>query len=497
VPVPEPQPLPQPGTPPAAPNLLRIALSGDSWQEAPRYVVLLDGVQQGGERAVQASREAGEQEMITLSGDFASHSAAVTIRFLNDAWGGNAGADRNLYVEGMWLDGVNQGKTASLLQNGDAVFQIAPAPVPAPADTRALAISLSGQSWAGQPIAIVLVDGQERFRGEIAAQHGQSTEWHALGDVSRTKAHDITVRFSNDAWGGHAAADRNLYIDALFADGVPFGSTGELLINGDFNVHLAAVSAQPVPQPIPQPIPQPVPQPVPPPMTPVAVPNLLKIALSGDSWQEAPRYLILINGVQQGGEGTVHASHAAGANEVLTLAGDFSNHTAAVTIRFVNDAWGGHAGADRNLYVEGIWLDGVNQGKTASLLQNGDAVFQIAPGPPVVQSQGAGPDSLRVMISQDAWQGDARFLLLVDGVQMGGEHAAQASRAVGEAEIWELRGNFIGSQPNQLAVRFLNDGWGGDASQDRNLYVEHLALNGSDLHAQASLFGAGDAVFGF
>ena len=167
----------------------------------------------------------------------------------------------------------------------DPTFAIAapgrlPPAAPQPnGDMQALTVSLSGQAWEGNPIAIILVDGQERFRGEITAAHGRATELHALGDISRATAHDITIRFSNDAWGGNAGADRNLYIDSLSAGGVAFGSSGELLSNGDFNVHLPAVVPVPEPQPLPQP------------GTLLAAPNLQRIALSGDSWQEVSRYL--------------------------------------------------------------------------------------------------------------------------------------------------------------------------------------------------------------
>ena len=411
----------------------------------------------------------------------------------------------------------------------------APGTVPAaqPGDSRALSITLSGQSWAGNPIAIVLIDGQERFRGEITAEHGLATELHALGNVSRAAEHIVTIRFANDAWGGTADTDRNLFIDGLLADGQFFGAAGALLRNGDFEVRLPAIAPVPTqvaPAPPPQaalaPPPQAAPETVPPaqaaPETvppaivsaPVLTPpaeivlppalNLLRIALSGDSWQEAPRYLVMLDGVQQGGQAVVHASRAAGEQEMITLAGNFASHAATVTIRFLNDAWGGNPAADRNLYIEGLWLDGVAQGMSASLLHNGDANFRIVPAPvpdpSIAYSLGNGPDSLRLKISGDAFEGHARFLLLVDGVQMGGEQEALAVHAAGESQIWELRGHFTDGANaglHQLGVRFLNDAWGGDATRDRNLYIESVTLNGSEQHVQIPLYVSGDAFLIF
>ena len=42
-----------------------------------------------------------------------------------------------------------------------------------------------------------------------------------------------------------------------------------------------------------------------------------------------------------------------------------------------------------------------------------------------------------------------------------------------------------------MAVQFLNDAWGGNSSLDRNLYVEHLTINGHDFAGDAAVNSAG------
>ncbi|MDB5379087.1 MAG: peptidase and matrixin and adamalysin, partial [Rubritepida sp.] len=158
------------------------------------------------------------------------------------------------------------------------------------------------------------------------------------------------------------------------------------------------------------------------------------------------------------------------------------------TVQFLNDAWGGTSDTDRNLHVESVLVNGAATGQQQTLFTAGEATFSFGHDVPT-------PDVLRVSVSEDAWGGDAAFLLFVDGVQMG-QHVATASHAAGEASVLEFHGDF-GGGGHELAVRFLNDAWGGTAGTDRNLYVEKVELNGADQHHQAALMTSGDAIFAF
>jgi hypothetical protein len=74
-----------------------------------------------------------------------------------------------------------------------------------------------------------------------------------------------------------------------------------------------------------------------------------------------------VDGAAQPATFTAHASHAAGAVDDITITGDFGTQgPGTIDINFINDAWGGSADADRNLYVQSIDVNGVHfQGNTA------------------------------------------------------------------------------------------------------------------------------------
>lgn len=83
-----------------------------------------DDVRVCGLQTATALHSAGQSQAITISGiaeRFAPHDIAVT--FLNDAWGGTAATDRNLYVSGIQFDGVAVANSAAaLLGNGAQHF---------------------------------------------------------------------------------------------------------------------------------------------------------------------------------------------------------------------------------------------------------------------------------------------------------------------------------------------------------------------------------------
>ncbi len=101
-----PQPAqPASDAPQAASNgAVVLHLSEDAWQGDAQFTVSADGVQQGGVRTATAVHALGQTQDLALDPLAAgTHSIAVT--FLNDAWGGTAQTDRNLYLDGATLGG--------------------------------------------------------------------------------------------------------------------------------------------------------------------------------------------------------------------------------------------------------------------------------------------------------------------------------------------------------------------------------------------------------
>ncbi|WP_439596813.1 carbohydrate-binding domain-containing protein [Falsiroseomonas sp.] len=346
----------------------------------------------------------------------------------------------------------------------------APAMVP-------LAIVLGAESWRGNPIAVVKVDGVELFRGAVSALHSAGGQRYELGEVAAGRDHVIKVAFLNDAYGGSPDADRNLYVKSILVDGVATGRSEMLETTREATFVLKAEELVSAPEP-PQ--------------------DVLAIRISGDAWKGHARYVITLDEVQQGGIRLAGAERAKGESEVITLTGDFADAPHKLAITFLNDAYGGVKGKDRNLHVEAISLNGTDLDQSASLIRNGSVTFDIVgtPAQGVVETIGSGPDLLRLALSQDRWGEDAQFLLFLDGVQLGGPRSVGASHAAGEVEIYALRGDFDAGD-HVLGVRFINDAWGGTGATDRNLHIDYLSMNGETLHDGAALLMNGDVFLQF
>ncbi|WP_245442905.1 carbohydrate-binding domain-containing protein [Methylobacterium terrae] len=112
-------------------------------------------------------------------------------------------------------------------------------------------------------------------------------------------------------------------------------------------------------------------------------------------------------------------------------------------------------------------------------------------------SLGSGSDQLLLKISQDAYHGNAQYAVSVDGKQIGGVQTAHASHAAGQSDLISVRGDW--SQGNHdVAIRFLNDDWGGTAAKDRNLYVDSATYHGQDVQgAHLTLMSDGAQHFTF
>lgn len=96
--------------------------------------------------------------------------------------------------------------------------------------------------------------------------------------------------------------------------------------------------------------------------------------------------------------------------------------------------------------------------------------------------------TLRLKLSEDAWRGDARFTVAVDGRTLGPAQTVTASHSNGGVQEFAFD---VALTPgaHDVAVSFLNDAYGGSAAADRNLYVEGISLNGAAVPgATAALF---------
>lgn len=80
------------------------------------------------------------------------------------------------------------------------------------------------------------------------------------------------------------------------------------------------------------------------------------------------------------------------------------------------------------------------------------------------------PDTLILRLSEDAYLGDAQFTVTVDGGSLGAAQTVTASHAAGAQQAFTFTGNW-GAGPHKVAVKYLNDAYGGTSATDRNLYL--------------------------
>ena len=159
----------------------------------------------------------------------------------------------------------------------------------------------------------------------------------------------------------------------------------------------------------------------------------------------------------------------------------------------INDACGGTSATDRNLYVNSIGYDGTTYaGTTGALYSNTTSTFTVGGS---TTTTTAPADLLTVTLSEDAYAGDAQFVLFLDGKQVTTAQSVTALNCNGDTQTFSFSGNF-GAGSHTVGVQFTNDAYGGTSTTDRNMYVKALGLNGATVAgASANLYSAGTANF--
>ncbi|HET9149624.1 MAG TPA: carbohydrate-binding domain-containing protein, partial [Alphaproteobacteria bacterium] len=430
----------------------------------------------------------------SFNGDFGPGSHTVYIHFDSDTGPGIPEGFGAYTFEGLDLNGQHFDPSAAQTDaRGDFIFQnIAGGSSSPPPGSDTLVLHLSEDAYNGDAQFAVLVDGHQ-IGGptSVTTLHSSGTfqDFTFTGDFG-AGPHTVEVDFLNDAWGGTSDTDRNLYVGGITFDGVDYagntatdnaanGHAGDdpnaavMDVNGSVIFSNVSGSSPPPPPP----------------------PDTLVLHLSEDAYQGDAQFAVLVDGKEIGGPISVTTLHSSGTFQDFTFNGDFGTGPHTVEVDFLNDAWGGSPDTDRNLYVGGITFDGTNYAgntatdnaanghagddPTAAVMDvNGSAVFSNVggsspppPPPPPVTSM------IVLQVSEDAYQGDAQFLVFVDGVQQGGVQTATASHSAGAVQDVTFTGDFGPIGPDSVAVQFLNDAYGGSPSTDRNLYVQSVDVH--------------------
>jgi hypothetical protein len=228
---------------------------------------------------------------------------------------------------------------------------------------------------------------------------------------------------------------------------------------------------------------------------PPSGPDQLVLHLSEDAFQGDAQFRLLLDGAVIADGVSVTKPHGEGFQDFV-YTGNFGAGPHTVQIQFLNDAWGGTAATDRNLYVGGITFDGhTYAGETAQndamngqpdadpnaaeMYINGTVTFAGVTGGSNPPPPPSGTTSTIVLhVSEDAWNGDAQFNVRVDGAAQIATFTAHASHAAGAVDDITITGDFGTQGPGTIDVQFLNDAYGGTPTTDRNLYVQSVDVNG-------------------
>lgn len=342
---------PAPVTIGSGPDTLALSVSEDAYQGDAQFTVSVDGTQVGGTQTATASHAAGQSQIFNVLGTFAPGTHTAAINFLNDAWGGTASTDRNLYVVGAALDGTAVPSSAlALMGAGAKSFQFAGS---ASAAVNTLDLHVSEDNWQGDAQFTVDIDGTTvgGVRTATASHAAGATQDVVITGNWGAGAHSIGVSFINDAYGGTAATDRNLYVEQVTYDGrAASGTPVSLLWNSTSPFAVPAAAGT----------------------------TALTLHLAEDAWQGDAQYSVTVDGAALGQGGTVTASNAQGKSQAVSLQAALSAGKHDIGVTFLNDAYGGTAATDRNLYVKGIDVNGTAvPGAAASLMNAGTSHFQI------------------------------------------------------------------------------------------------------------------------
>ena len=110
----------------------------------------------------------------------------------------------------------------------------------------------------------------------------------------------------------------------------------------------------------------------------------LTLNLSEDAWQGDAQFSVAIDGKTIGVPQTVTALHSTGATQDFSFSQALTPGTHDVAVSFLNDAYGGSATTDRNLYVQGVSVDGAPVGgAVATLWATSTQHFSIGVAAPV------------------------------------------------------------------------------------------------------------------
>ena len=116
------------------------------------------------------------------------------------------------------------------------------------------------------------------------------------------------------------------------------------------------------------------------------------------------------------------------------------------------------------------------------------------PPPAAPPASTTNPATVTVGLAEDAWRGNAKASIKVDGNTIG-RPTVKMLQSSGQYQAYSYQPQ-LAAGDHTLTVTFTNDAWGGTPQTDRNLYVDHVDINGASYPAglPAELYRTGDTL---
>jgi Ca2+-binding RTX toxin-like protein len=421
---PAPSPAPNPGAPtsPASISLgsgkdvLVLKVAQDYYLGSAEYVVRINGVQIGGTLSAAALKSSGQHDTLTLRGDWGG-KVDVAVQFLNDAFASMT-QDRNLYVQSATLNGVETALGWEFGGNGSKARLLdkpaSPAvTLPAPSYAKALEGTAAAEMLVGTA-------GHDIINGKAG---NDVLTGGAGADTFIFRPGDGADRITDFASGTDRILFKGIDPASLKAFKATEGGVSGLKLSygsGSDSIFLAGVTALKQGDLVFSDVPAAVAPTAPAPVTTTTAPkgfepasitmgsgkDTLVLKVNQDFWNGAAQYVLSVNGTQIGGTLTASALHSTGLADTITLKGNWGD-SLSLGVRFLNDAFGGSADKDRNLYVSSASLNGTETALGWEFGGNGTktTAISVAPPPPpavwlpvpayaVLHEGGTGADTL-------------------------------------------------------------------------------------------------------
>ena len=327
---------------PTLPDKFVLNVSEDAWNGDAQFMISVDGVDLGQTYTATASHAAGASQQITIAGAWGANAKTISASFINDAYGGSVATDRNLYVNSVNYNGHDIANSSAVyLWNETKNFNLAP-----PTATDMLVLTVSEDAWQGDAQFKVSVDGVD------VGQTFMATASHVAGATQKisiagnwgANAHNVSASFVNDAYGGSAATDRNLYIHGVRYDGHDIADSSATFFSEDTRTFTLTAPA----------------------------PTFILLHLTEDAYLGDAQYSVAVDGRQAAPDGTVMALNGSGNTLDVSIASALASGWHDLSLSFLNDAYGGSPSTDRNLYSKGVEVNATPvAGGDFTILANG------------------------------------------------------------------------------------------------------------------------------